>query len=151
MDIKKTSKSSTLKEIEHILVVGLGKSGLSCVNYLTKQIEFKKYIFEISVYDKNKTLREQKNLLKNHDIKDFFTGDIKFEFLDKKTHIFLSPGVSPAEVNKFNQKFSVRRQPIRRSTSNCFNFLWIEINRLPSFLSTKHHSLFIKPIKTISQ
>lgn len=107
MGIKKTSKSSTLKEIEHILVVGLGKSGLSCVNYLTKQIEFKKYIFEISVYDKNKTLREQKNLLKNHDIKDFFTGDIKFEFLDKKTHIFLSPGISPAEVNKFNQKFSV--------------------------------------------
>ena len=45
MGIKKTSKSSTLKEIEHILVVGLGKSGLSCVNYLTKQIEFKKYIF----------------------------------------------------------------------------------------------------------
>ena len=44
MGIKKTSKSSTLKEIEHILVVGLGKSGLSCVNYLTKQIEFKKYI-----------------------------------------------------------------------------------------------------------
>ena len=93
MGIKKTSKSSTLKEIEHILVVGLGKSGLSCVNYLTKQIEFKKYIFEISVYDKNKTLREQKNLLKNHDIKDFFTGDIKFEFLDKKTHIFFKNSV----------------------------------------------------------
>ena len=107
MDIKKTSQSPTLKEIEHILIVGLGKSGLSCVNYLTKQIEFKKKLFEISVYDKNKTVKEQKNLLKNHDIKDFFTGDIKFEFIDKKSHIFLSPGVSPAEVNKFNQKFSI--------------------------------------------
>ena len=107
MDIKKTSQSSTLREIEHILIVGLGKSGLSCVNYLTKQIEFKKKLFEISVYDKNKIVKEQKNLLKNHDIKEFFTGDIKFEFIDKKSHIFLSPGVSPAEVNKFNQKFSI--------------------------------------------
>ena len=107
MDIKKTSQSSTLREIEHILIVGLGKSGLSCVNYLTKQIEFKKKLFEISVYDKNKIGKEQKNLLKNHDIKEFFTGDIKFEFIDKKSHIFLSPGVSPAEVNKFNQKFSI--------------------------------------------
>ena len=107
MDIKKTSQSPTLKEIEHILIVGLGKSGLSCVNYLTKQIEFKKKLFEISVYDKNKIVKEQKNLLKNYDIKEFFTGDIKFEFIDKKSHIFLSPGVSPAEVNKFNQKFSI--------------------------------------------
>ena len=107
MDIKKTSQSSTLREIEHILIVGLGKSGLSCVNYLTKQIEFKKKLFEISVYDKNKIVKEQKNLLKNHDIKEFFTGDIKFEFIDKKSHIFLSPGVSPTEVNKFNQKFSI--------------------------------------------
>ena len=64
MDIKKTSQSSTLREIEHILIVGLGKSGLSCVNYLTKQIEFKKKLFEISVYDKNKIVKEQKNLLR---------------------------------------------------------------------------------------
>ncbi len=49
MDIKKTSQSSTLREIEHILIVGLGKSGLSCVNYLTKQIEFKKnYLKSVS-------------------------------------------------------------------------------------------------------
>ena len=59
MDIKKTSQSSTLREIEHILIVGLGKSGLSCVNYLTKQIEFKKKLFEISVYDINKIVKEQ--------------------------------------------------------------------------------------------
>jgi UDP-N-acetylmuramoylalanine--D-glutamate ligase len=107
MDIKKISQSPTLKEIEHILVVGLGKSGLSCINYLTKRTEFKKTLFKISVYDKNKTVKEQKNLLKNHDIKEFFTGDIKFEFIDKKSHIFLSPGVRSSEVNKFNQKFSI--------------------------------------------
>ena len=107
MEIKKKSSSSALKKIEHILVVGLGKSGLACVNYLTKQIEFKKKLFKISVYDKNKTPKEQKTLLKNLDIKDFLTGDIKFKFIDKKSHIFLSPGVSPTEVNKFNQKFSI--------------------------------------------
>ena len=70
-------------------------------------LRFKKKLFEISVYDKNKIVKEQKNLLKDHDIKEFFTGDIKFEFIDKKSHIFLSPGVSLAEVNKFNQKFSI--------------------------------------------
>ena len=107
MDIKKKLQGSVLKEFKHILVVGLGKSGLSCVNYLTKQKEFKKKLFKISIYDKNKTVKEQKNLLKNHNIKYFFSGDIKFEFIDKKSHIFLSPGVSPTEVNKFNQKFIV--------------------------------------------
>ena len=42
MEIKKKSEVSALEEIKHILVVGLGKSGLSCVDYLTKQIKFKK-------------------------------------------------------------------------------------------------------------
>ena len=42
MEIKKKLEVSALKEIKHILVVGLGKSGLACVNYLTKQIKFKK-------------------------------------------------------------------------------------------------------------
>ena len=107
MEIKKKSEVSALEEIEHILVVGLGKSGLSCVDYLTRQIKFKKKLFKISVYDKNKTIKEQKSLLKNLDIKDFFTGNIKSEFIDKKSHIFLSPGVSPTEVDKFNQKFSI--------------------------------------------
>ena len=104
---KKKSEVSALEEIKHILVVGLGKSGLSCVDYLTKQIKFKKKLFKISVYDKNKTVKEQRSLLKDLDIKDVYSGDIKFEFIDKKSHIFLSPGVSPAEVNKFNQKFSI--------------------------------------------
>ncbi len=107
MEIKKKLEVSALEEIKYILVVGLGKSGLSCVDYLTKQIEFKKKLFKISVYDKNKTVKEQRSLLKDLDIKDFYSGDIKFEFIDKKSHIFLSPGVSPAEVNKFNQKFSI--------------------------------------------
>ena len=107
MEIKKNSEPSALEEIKHILVVGLGKSGLSCVDYLTKQIKFKKKLFKISVYDKNKTVKEQRSLLKDLDIKDVYSGDIKFEFIDKKSHIFLSPGVSPAEVNKFNQKFSI--------------------------------------------
>jgi UDP-N-acetylmuramoylalanine--D-glutamate ligase len=107
MEIKKILEVSALKEIKHILVVGLGKSGLSCVDYLTKQIEFKKKLFKISVYDKNKTVNEQRSLLKGLDIKDIYSGDIKFEFIDKKSHIFLSPGVSPVEVNKFNQKFSI--------------------------------------------
>ena len=107
MKIKTNLSGSTLKEIEHILIVGLGKSGLSCVNYLTKKIEFKKKLFKISVYDKNKTVKEQRRLLKDLDIKEVYSGDIKFEFIDKKSHVFLSPGVSPAEVNKFNQKFSI--------------------------------------------
>ena len=71
---KKKIRSSALEEIKHILVVGLGKSGLSCVDYLTKQIEFKKKLFKISVYDKNKTVKEQKNLLKDLDIKMFIRG-----------------------------------------------------------------------------
>lgn len=107
MEIKKKSEVSALEEIKHILVVGLGKSGLSCIDYLTKQIEFKKKLFKISVYDKNKTVKEQRSLLKDLDIKEVYSGDIKFEFIDKKSHVFLSPGVSPAEVNKFNQKFSI--------------------------------------------
>lgn len=107
MEIKKKSEDSILKEIKHILIIGLGKSGLSCINYLSKQIEFKKKLFEISVYDKNKTVKEQLSLLKGLDIKDVYTGDIKFEFIDKKSHIFLSPGVSQAEVNQFNQKFRI--------------------------------------------
>lgn len=107
MEIKKKSEVSALEEIKHILVVGLGKSGLSCIDYLTKQIKFKKKLFKISVYDKNKTVKEQRSLLKDLDIKEVYSGDIKFEFIDKKSHVFLSPGVSPAEVNKFNQKFSI--------------------------------------------
>ena len=107
MEIKKKSEVSALEEIKHILVVGLGKSGLSCIDYLTKQIKFKKKLFKISVYDKNKTVKEQRSLLKDLDIKEVYSGDIKFEFIDKKSHLFLSPGVSPAEVNKFNQKFSI--------------------------------------------
>ena len=107
MEIKKKSEVSALEKIKHILVVGLGKSGLSCIDYLTKQNKFKKKLFKISVYDKNKTVKEQRSLLKDLDIKEVYSGDIKFEFIDKKSHVFLSPGVSPAEVNKFNQKFSI--------------------------------------------
>ena len=107
MDIKKTSKSSTLKEIEHILVVGLGKSGLSCVNYLTKQIEFKKYIFEISVYDKNKTLREQKNLLKNHDIKDFFTGVLAVIVATPCTAPLMAPAIGFALTQSYLVTFLI--------------------------------------------
>jgi UDP-N-acetylmuramoylalanine-D-glutamate ligase len=77
MEIKKKSEVSALEEIKHILVVGLGKSGLSCVDYLTKQIEFKKKLFKISVYDKNKTVKEQRSLLKDLDIKDSLFGRYK--------------------------------------------------------------------------
>jgi UDP-N-acetylmuramoylalanine--D-glutamate ligase len=107
MNTKKSSKDCALKKIKHILVVGLGISGLSGINYLTKQIEFKKKLFKVSVYDKNKSIKEQKGLLKNLDIEDFFTGDIKFEFLNGKSHIFLSPGVNPKEVKKFGHELNI--------------------------------------------
>ena len=86
----------------NILIVGLGKSGIACVNYLSKQIEYKKKLFKISVYDKKKSIKEQKDLLKKFDIENFFTSDLKKEILTGRSHIFLSPGVNPTEVNKFN-------------------------------------------------
>ena len=49
MEIKKNSEPSALEEIKHILVVGLGKSGLSCIDYLTKQIKFKKKLIQIFI------------------------------------------------------------------------------------------------------
>ena len=47
MEIKKKFEVSALEEIKHILVVGLGKSGLSCIDYLTKQIKFKKKLLKL--------------------------------------------------------------------------------------------------------
>jgi len=94
-------KKSSTEKIKDILIIGLGKSGLSCIRYLSKQEGYKKKSLRISVYDKNKSIEDQKDLLKNFDIEDFFTSNIKYEFLDRKSHIFLSPGVSSLEIKKF--------------------------------------------------
>ncbi len=53
-------KKSSIGKIKDILIIGLGKSGLSCIRYLSKQEGYKKKSLRISVYDKNKSIKDQK-------------------------------------------------------------------------------------------
>ncbi len=78
---------------EDIFIIGLGKSGISSAKYLVKFKDFYGKNISISVYDKFKTIKEQKALLKDIDIDHFHTGLFKKEMCKENTLIVLSPGV----------------------------------------------------------
>ena len=116
-------KKSSTEKIKVILIIGLGKSGLSCIRYLSKQEGYKKKSLRISVYDKNKSIEDQKDLLKNFDIEDFFTSNIKYKFLNTKSHIFLSPGVSSLKIKKFKTIIIISHQKSVRQLADKAYFL----------------------------
>lgn len=83
---------------KNILIVGLGKSGISSAKYLTK---FRNYFgnkISISIYDKFKSIDEQKLLLKGLEIEDFYTGIFESRMCKQDSLIVLSPGINPNEV-----------------------------------------------------
>mgnify|MGYP005697571149 CR=1 FL=1 len=62
---------------KNILIVGLGKSGISSAQYLAKFRNLFGNKITISIYDKFKSIDEQKSLLKGLKIDDFHTGIFK--------------------------------------------------------------------------
>ena len=89
------NKKNTFK---NILIVGLGKSGISSAKYISK---FKKFFgnkISLGVYDKFKSIDEQKSLLKGLEIDNFHTGIFEARMCKQNSLIVLSPGIDPNEV-----------------------------------------------------
>jgi UDP-N-acetylmuramoylalanine--D-glutamate ligase len=89
------NKKNTFK---NILIVGLGKSGISSAKYISK---FKKFFgnkISLGVYDKFKSIDEQKSLLKDLEIDNFHTGIFEARMCKQNSLIVLSPGIDPNEV-----------------------------------------------------
>ena len=89
------NKKSAFK---NILIVGLGKSGISSTQYLVKFRNLFGNKIKISIYDKFKSIDEQKSLLKGLEIDDFYTGIFKPRMCKQNSLIILSPGINPNEV-----------------------------------------------------
>ena len=89
------NKKSAFK---NILIVGLGKSGISSTQYLVKFRNLFGNKIKISIYDKFKSIDEQKSLLKGLEIDDFYTGIFKPRMWKQNSLIILSPGINPNEV-----------------------------------------------------
>ena len=83
---------------KNILIVGLGKSGISSAQYLTKYKNFFGNKISISVYDKFKSIDEQKSLLKGLEIDNFHTDIFEARMCKQNSLIVLSPGINPSEV-----------------------------------------------------
>lgn len=84
--------------LKNILIVGLGKSGISSVKYLAKYKDFFGKKISISVYDKFKSVKEQKLLLKDLEIDEFYSGTFDTDICKENSYVVLSPGVSQKEV-----------------------------------------------------
>ena len=85
-------------QISNVLIVGLGKSGLSSAKYLTKYKNCSGDSIKVSIYDKFKSIEEQKKILYGLGVENFYTGEMNLNFYEEKTHILLSPGVDPREI-----------------------------------------------------
>ena len=85
-------------QISNVLIVGLGKSGLSSAKYLTKYKNYSGNSIKVSIYDKFKPIKDQKKLLYGIEIDNFYTGEMIDKFYEGKTHILLSPGINPKEI-----------------------------------------------------
>ena len=83
---------------KNILIAGLGKSGISSAQYLAKFRNFYGNKISISVYDKFKSIDEQKSLLKDLEVDDFYTGNFETRMCKPNSLIILSPGINPNEV-----------------------------------------------------
>ena len=55
---------------DHILILGMGITGLSLLNYLSKKNK------TISVYDQNKSLDKLKEITKNYEVQNLYIGDV---------------------------------------------------------------------------
>ena len=91
-----TNKKSPFK---NILIVGLGKSGISSAKYLAKFKNFFGNKISISIYDKFKSIDKQKELLKGLEIDNFHTGIFEARMCKQNSLIVLSPGINPNEIN----------------------------------------------------
>ena len=89
-----TNKKSPFK---NILIVGLGKSGISSAKYLAKFKNFFGNKISISIYDKFKSIDKQKSLLKGLEIDNFHTGIFEARMCKQNSLIVLSPGINPSE------------------------------------------------------
>ena len=90
-----TNRKSPFK---NILIVGLGKSGISSAQYLAKLKNFFGNKISISVYDKFKSIDKQKSLLKGLEIDNFHTGIFEPRMCKQNSLIVLSPGINLNEV-----------------------------------------------------
>ena len=90
-----TNKKSPFK---NILIVGLGKSGISSAQYLAKFKNFFGNKISISVYDKFKSIDKQKSLLKGLEIDNFHSGIFEARMCKQNSLIVLSPGINSNEV-----------------------------------------------------
>jgi UDP-N-acetylmuramoylalanine--D-glutamate ligase len=90
--------SNEKNTFKNILIFGLGKSGISSAQYLSKFKNFFGNKISISVYDKFKSIDEQKSLLKGLAIDNFHTGIFEARMCKQHSLIVLSPGINPNEV-----------------------------------------------------
>ena len=72
---------------DHILILGMGITGLSLLNYLSKKNK------TISVYDQNKSLDKLKEITKNYEVQNLYIGDVNKLIFNNISSVAVSPGV----------------------------------------------------------
>ena len=72
---------------DQILILGMGITGLSLLNYLSKKNK------TISVYDQNKSLDKLKEITKNYEVQNLYIGDVNKLIFNNISSVAVSPGV----------------------------------------------------------
>ena len=71
---------------DHTLILGMGITGLSLLNYLSKKNK------TISVYDQNKSLDKLKEITKNYEVQNLYIGDVNKLIFNNISSVAVSPG-----------------------------------------------------------
>jgi len=101
---------------DQILIIGMGVTGVSILNYLSSRCR------KISIYDKNKSLDQLKEIGRNHKIENYFWNDINEIPFENFDCVALSPGI------KLDNNIQAKLKKNRVAIINDLYFLAKEIN-----------------------